>query len=431
MAAFLDSNFLQSLLDVEVALAAAEAEAGVIPVSAVADIRAVARAELFDPTAIAEAALRDGNVLIPLVRALTDLVAKRSVESARHVHRGATSQDIIDCAVVLHLRTSQSRIHDHLTGAMRSCAALARAHAATPMAGRTWLQHASPTSFGLKAAGWLDMIGRCRSRLGDAVGRAQVLQLGGASGTLASLGSAGPAVEAAMAKHLSLDVPAAPWHTHRDRIVDASAAFGMACGALGKVGRDLTLLAQSEVAEAAEHPEGGGGSSSMPHKHNPVRAVRAVAAAIQAPGLVSTMLAAMVQEHERAAGAWQAEWQTLADLMRVTADSASSIAEALSELRIDPLAMRRHLDLRGGVAMAEALTIALLPHIGRKEAMTTIERVVRHAEQRRGSLRDSATSDSQVTRYLSAAEIERALAPESFLGSAEIYVRRVLQAWGM
>src|SRR4029453_18148972 len=320
-----DQGYLQALLDIEVALAVAEAEAGVIPASCVPDIRAAARAELFDAGALAADAARDGNVVIPLGRKLPELVAAGNPASAAYVHRGATSQDIMDTALVVLLRSRSAALRDLLARAMTSAASLARAHAATPMPGRTWLQHASPTTFGLKAAGWLDMLGRCRARLEHAVNGALVVQLGGASGTVAALGSAGPAVAEALARELALAVPAMPWHAQRDRVADVSAALGITCGALGKIGRDLTLLAQSEVAEAFEHPSGGGGSSSMPHKQNPVRAVTAVAAAVRAPGLVATMLAAMTQEHERAAGGWQAEWQTMADLVSVTDTSAVAI----------------------------------------------------------------------------------------------------------
>ena len=422
-------DFLQALLDVEVALAVAEAEVGVIPSSCLPDIRAVARAELYDGTALAGEAARDGNVVIPLVRKLTEAVGARNAESARYVHRGATSQDIMDTALVLRLRAAGQTLDDSLTRAMTAAAALAREHALTPMPGRTWLQHASPTTFGLKAAGWLDMIGRCRVRLHEAVDRAQVLQLGGASGTLASLGDAGPAVAEAMARELRLSVPSMPWHTQRDRIAEASAAFGIACGALGKVGRDLTLLGQSEVAETLA--DGGGGSSSMPHKQNPVRAVTAVAAAIRAPGLVATILAAMPQEHERAAGGWQAEWQPLADLMHLTREAADAIAGTLAELRVDPAAMRRHLEIRGGVAMAEALAAALLTHVSRSEAMALVARLCRVAECDGRPLRQLAAEDPDVSRWLSPADIDRALAPEHFLGAARTFVDRVLQQWAM
>ena len=254
MAPIWDREYLQAFLDVEVALAIAGAEAGVIPASCVPHIQAAARAENFDAAALAAEAAGAGNVVIPLVRKLTDAVAARNPESARYVHRGATSQDIIDTAVVLRLRAASTQLVADLTRSMHASAALAREHAATPMPGRTWLQHASPTTFGLKAAGWLDMLGRTRERITDSVDRVLVVQLGGAAGTLASLGKDGPAVTDAVARQLGLRVPAMPWHSQRDRIVEVAAALGIACGALGKIGRDLTLLAQSEVAEAFEAP---------------------------------------------------------------------------------------------------------------------------------------------------------------------------------
>ena len=429
MAPIWDREYLQALLDVEVALAVAQAEVGVIPASCVTDIRAAARAEAFDAAALIAEAEGAGNVVIPLVRKLTELVAARNPESAGYVHRGATSQDIMDTAVVLRLRAACARLVTNLTSAMRASAALAREHVATPMPGRTWLQHASPTTFGLKAAGWLDMLGRSRERLTDSVDRALVVQLGGAAGTLASLGNDGPAVTDSFARLLGLRVPTMPWHSHRDRIVDVAAALGIACGALGKIGRDLTLLAQSEVAEAFEKPSSRGGSSSMPHKQNPVRAVAAVTAAIRAPGLVATMIAAMPQEHERAAGGWQAEWETLADLIRVTVESADAIAKTLGDLQLDPVVMREHLNLHGGVAMAEGLAAALMEHLSRTDAMAHVERLSRAAVRDRRPLRELASADPDVSRWLSPVAIDRALAPENFLGLAPLFVERVLKQW--
>ena len=428
MVSFCDRDYLQALLDVEVALAAAAAASGLIPASCVGDIRAAATADRYEIARLEDDARTEGNIAIPLVRKLTEAVAARNPDSARYVHRGATSQDIIDTAQILRIRAESAALQEALTGIMRACAALAREHAMTPMPGRTWLQHASPTTFGLKAAGWLDMIGRCRARIRDAAERSQVLQLGGASGTLASLGDAGSAVAEAMAKELGLTVPVMPWHTHRDRIADVASAFGISSGALGKIGRDLTLLAQSEIGEAFEQ-QGSGGSSSMPHKQNPVRAVTAVAGAIRTPGLVATILAAMPQEHERGAGGWQAEWPAMAELIRTTRESADAIAVAIGNLRIDPSAMRRNLEVRGGVAMAEALSIALMAHVSRSDAMTRVERLCRAAEREGGSLRETAARDPDITRWLPPAEIDRVLAPENFLGSARVFVERVLTLW--
>lgn len=430
MVSFCDRDYLQALLDVEVALAAATAAAGLIPASCVGDIRAVASADRYNIDALEHDARTDGNILIPLVRQLTEAVASRNPESARYVHRGATSQDIIDTAQVLRIRSESAALRESLTGIMGACAGFAREHAMTPMPGRTWLQHASPTTFGLKAAGWLDLVGRCRARVRDAVERSQVLQLGGASGTLASLGDAGSAVADAMAKELGLTVPAMPWHTHRDRMADVASAFGIASGALGKIGRDLTLLAQSEVGEAFER-QGSGGSSSMPHKQNPVRAVTAVAAAIRTPGLVATILAAMPQEHERGAGGWQAEWPAMAELSRATRESAAAIDAAVGNLRIDSSAMRRNLDVRGGVAMAEALSSALVAHVSRTDAMQQVERLCRLAEREGASLQEMAARDPEITRWLAPAEIERVLAPGNFVGSARVFVDRVLAQWSV
>jgi 3-carboxy-cis,cis-muconate cycloisomerase len=401
-----------------------------IPRDCVADIRAAARAELFDAVALSDAAKTDGNIVIPLVRALTQRVAAHHPDSARHVHRGATSQDILDTAIVLQLRVAGNDIERDLTAAMSAAAVFARKYAATPMVGRTWLQHGSPTTFGLKAAGWLDLIGRSRARLDDAIDHALVLQLGGATGTLASMGADGGVVADAMAKALALTVPPMPWHTQRDRVVTVATSLGVICGALGKVGRDLTLLAQSEVMEAIDTLPGGG-SSSMPHKQNPVRAVSAIAAATRAPGLVATMLSAMPQEHERAAGGWQAEWQTLADLIDITKESSGAIAAALASLRAHPVAMTHNLSLHGGIAMAEALSTVLTPQIGRTEAMKHVERLSRSAQRDGRPLREVAAADAELLKWLSAADIDHALAPEHFIGSAERFVENVLRAWAM
>jgi 3-carboxy-cis,cis-muconate cycloisomerase len=421
---------LQAMLDVEVALAAASAEIGIIPRAAADDIKTAARSERFDLSALDADGERAGNVAIPFVRRLTELVTAVNPHSARHVHRGATSQDILDTALVLQLRSATPSLLAPLTQAMTSAAALARAHVLTPMPGRTWLQQASPTTFGLKAAGWLDMLGRCRERLSQALDRALVVQLGGASGTLAALGDAGPAVIDALARQLALGVPDMPWHTQRDRLVDVAATLGTTCGALGKIGRDLVLLAQSEVGEAFETPESGrGGSSSMPHKQNPVRAVAAVAASVRAPGLVATMLATMPQEHERAAGAWQAEWNTLPDLIALTVHSAEALALALADLTVVPAQMRHNLEMRGGVAMAEALSNELSKHLARGEAALHVERLSRAADQEGRSLQEVAAGDAALSQWLSRTEIERLLNPDYFLGSARVFVNRVLRRW--
>jgi 3-carboxy-cis,cis-muconate cycloisomerase len=276
------------------------------------------------------------------------------------------------------------------------------------------------------------MIGRCRERVARATESAMVVQLGGASGTLAALGEAGPRVAEAFARRLSLSVPEMPWHAARDRLADVACALGVTCGALGKIGRDLTLLAQTEVGEVFETPSADrGGSSSMPHKQNPVRAVRAIAAATRAPGLVATLLAAMPQEHERGAGGWQAEWDTWPPLVDTTIDAAAAMADALENVTVDAARMRANLDCDGGVAMAEALSTALLDRMGRAEAMALVTRVSGVARRARRPLADVATEDPEIARLLPREAITHALAPEHFLGQASLLIERVLRRWSV
>jgi 3-carboxy-cis,cis-muconate cycloisomerase len=427
---FTQASRVQAMLDVEVALAEALAEVGVIPPSSVAPIRAASRAEQYDLASLATEAERAGNPLIPLVQHLTRLVASTDPMAAGHVHWGATSQDAMDTALVLQLRTAVGDIVASLDAAAGAAAGLARRHVATPIAGRTWLQQATPTTFGLKAAAWLDGIERARQRLAMALDAALVVQFGGATGTLSSLGPAGPAVASALASRLDLRVPDIPWHTERTRLVDVACALGMACGSLGKIGRDIALLAQAEVGEVSEQPAPGrGGSSSMPHKRNPVASAVAAAAAVQAPGLVSTMVSAMPQEHERAFGGWQAEWDTLPALVELTARSARAMAEALTHLVVDEARMRVNLDAAGGVARAEGLVTALAPALGRRDAVTLVERTCSRAMAEGRSLQDVAADELQIRAHLDLAQIASALDPAAFAGSSRMFVDRVLERW--
>ena len=427
---FTPASRVQAMLDVEVALAEALAAVGVIPASSVAPIRAAARGEHYDMAGLAADAERAGNLLIPLVHRMTERVASADPTAAGHVHVGVTSQDVMDTALVLQLRTAVGEVLVSLARAADAAAHLARRYVATPMAGRTWLQQATPTTFGLRAAGWLDGILGARQRLSAALDNALVIQLGGATGTLSSLGAAGPAVTEAFASRLDLKVPDTPWHTERGRLVGVACALGMACGSLGKIGRDIGLLAQTEVGEVVEQSASGrGGSSSMPHKRNPVASAAAAAAAVQAPGLVGTMLSAMPQEHERAFGGWQAEWDTLPALVELTARSARAMAEALAHLVVDPSRMRANLDAAGGVARAEGLVQALAPHLGRRNARSLVERVCARAMADGRGLQEMAAGEPEVQAHLDAAQIVTALDPGGFGGSSRSFVDRVLARW--
>ena len=421
---------LQGMLDFEAALARAEGRVGLIPAHAAQSIGRKCRAELFDPGQLAEAAEKAGNIAIPLVSALTSLVGAEDAGAARYVHFGATSQDAMDTGLVLQLRQFAGELSGDIDRLCKALARLARTHKETVLPGRTWLQQASPVTFGLKAAGWLDAVQRQAARLASLRGRAIVLQFGGASGTLASLGNRGLEVAEALSRELDLPLPALPWHAHRDRLAELAAFLGLLAGTLGKIGRDVSLLMQTEVAEAFEPAgEGRGGSSAMPHKRNPVAAAVALAAAIRAPGLVATLLAGMVQEHERGLGGWHAEWETLPELASLVAGSLHHLAEALEGLEIDAAQMRANLAAKGGVALAEAATAVLAQRLGRLEAQEIVGRASRHALETRRTLLETLASDPAVIAHLSRADLAAALEPSAYLGMATAFIDRVLAAY--
>jgi 3-carboxy-cis,cis-muconate cycloisomerase len=297
------------------------------------------------------------------------------------------------------------------------------------MIGRTFLQQAVPVTFGLKAAGWLSAVERARTRIAGAGRAARVLQFGGAAGTLASLGGSGLDVATALGKELALDVPDLPWHGHRDRPVDLAAALGLLVGTLGKMARDIGLLMQTEVAEAAEPAgPGRGGSSTMPHKRNPIGCAVALAAATRVPPLVATLLAAMPQEHERGLGGWHAEWETIPGIFLLASGALREMADAVAGLTIDPARMGENLEATRGLIMAEAVMMALGDRIGRLDAHHLVEAACRRAVQKGTHLRDALAQDAAVSAHLSPDDLDRLLAPESYLGVAERFVQRVLTA---
>ncbi len=353
-AAVTDAAWLQAMLDAEAALARALASAGVIEAAEAEAIAAACVAERFDADAIAAAASGSGNPVVPLKAALTEAVEG---PAAAHVHRGATSQDILDTAAMLVAARALDPLLDDLLAARLAAGELARAHRDTPVAGRTLLQQAVPTTFGLKAAGWMAGLEDARRWLNELRVERLAAQLGGAAGTLASLGEAGPAVAEAYADALGLPEPVLPWHTLRGRIGELASALAVTSGAVAKVARDVILLSQTEVAEVREAR--GGGSSTMPHKRNPVAAICALACAQQAPGLAATLLGAMAHEHERAAGAWHAEWRPLGELLRSTGSAVAWLRDSLEGLEVDPERMRANLEATGGRIMAERLKAEL------------------------------------------------------------------------
>jgi 3-carboxy-cis,cis-muconate cycloisomerase len=426
---FSDRGRLQGMLDFEAALARAEAAVGILPPRAAEAIAAQCRAEAFDVDALAPATALAGNPAIPLVRELTARIAKADPEAARFVHWGATSQDAMDTGLALQLRAALAAIDADLARLASALAALAEKHARTPLPGRTWLQQGPPVTLGLKAAGWLSAVERHRERLARASAGAATLQLGGAVGTLAALGERGTEVAQALAAELHLSLPDLPWHAQRDRIAEVATVLGLAVGTLGKIARDVSLLMQTEIAEALEPgAPGRGGSSTMPHKRNPVGSAVILAAATRVPPLVATMLAAMVQEHERGLGGWHAEWDTLPEICMLTAGALARAVEVVGGLEVDPRRMAADLDATRGLIMAEAVSMALAAHVGRQTAHELVEEAARRAQHEGKHLRDVLAADARVTRHLSMAELERALDPALYTGRAEEFVANALAA---
>lgn len=430
LAVFAPGATVQRMLDVEAALARALAKAGVIPGDAVAPIEAACHADLIDAGALTEAAVRAGNLAIPLVKQLTACVSSRAADAAKYVHWGATSQDIIDTGMVLQLRDALDEIE---LGLGRLCDVLARQAAAfrdTPMIGRTWLQQALPITLGLKFAQWLDALERHRERLAQLRARAIALQFGGAAGTLASLGAAAPAVAQALAKELALPLPSVPWHTQRDRIAEAATVLGLLTGTLGKIARDVSLQMQTEIGELVEPSAAGkGGSSTMPHKCNPVGCAAALTAAARMPGLVATMLAAMLQEHERALGGWQAEWETLPDIARLCAGALANISEVAAGLEVDTARLAANLNLTRGLVLAEAAMLALGASLGRLRAHELVERASREAVRSGRALRAVLGDNPDVTRVLDERQLDALFDPANYSGQARQFVDAVLERY--
>ena len=424
---FSSRGCLQGMLDFEAELARAEARAGVVPSPAAVAIAGKCKAELFDVEALAQGAELAGNIAIPLVKTLTNLVAQDDKDAARYVHWGATSQDAIDTGLVLQLREALKLVAADLGRLTTGLAELAKKHRSTIVVGRTWMQQALPTTFGMKVAGWLDAVDRHRERLRETERRALVLQFGGAVGTLAALGTRGSEVAKSLAGELGLGLPDVPWHSHRDRVVEVATTLGLCVGTLGKIARDISLHAQTEIGEVFEPAEvGRGGSSTMPHKRNPVTSAVVVAAALRVPGLVNTMLTAMVQEEERGLGGWHAEWETLPEIVRLTAGALHHMTETAPRLEIDAERMRQNLEMTHGLIYAEAVTMALAEKIGKAAAHQLVEEACGRAQKEKRHLREVLGEDQRVRVHLPAAALESLFDARKYLGAAEEFVDRVV-----
>jgi 3-carboxy-cis,cis-muconate cycloisomerase len=422
-----DRAWAEGMLAFEAALAAAQADVGLIPAAHAETIAAACRVEDYDLAELGRTAAGIGNPAGPLVRALTDRVNAADPEAARQVHFGATSQDVVDTAAMLLATRALAAIEADLAVIGEALARLAQEHVDTVQAGRSLLQQAIPVTFGFTAAGWLSGVDASLTRLRSLEPRLAV-QFGGATGTLASLGEHGPAVLAAIARRLELAVPVLPWHTDRTRIGELAGVLGEVCGVVAGIATNITLLAQTEVAEVHEAgPAGSGGSSTMPHKRNPVAAVAALASARQAPGLVGVLLAAMAQEHQRAAGAWHAEWRGLTELFRSTGSAVSWLRTSLERLRVDPDRMRVNLDATGGLLLAERVVSELAAETGRLAAHDAVTACCRRSIADGTPLAELLAADPLVGRHLTVERIAGLLDPAGYLGSAKIFVERALR----
>jgi 3-carboxy-cis,cis-muconate cycloisomerase len=432
IAATSDAAWVASMLEFEAALALAEASVGLVP----ADIAAVIVQRCHDidvdPAALGRAGRLGASPAIPLV---AELRRGLPADAARWAHFGATSQDVLDTALMLVLRRVLGLVLDDLARLAEAAAELADRHRSTLMAARTLLQHASPTTFGRKAAGWLVAAVEATRALREVSRHRLAVQLGGPAGTLAALGPRGPGVVDALAAELGLAAPVLPWHTDRSRVAEISSALALAAGVAGKIALDVSLLMQTEVSEVFEPSVSGrGGSSTLPHKRNPAMAAEILAAARRAQALAGVVLAGMAQEHERAVGAWQAEWETVSELARAAGGAVAFSADVLAGLEIDPGRMAANLVMTRGLVLAERLTIELAPLVGYAEGRRVVEKASKETAMASTSSEQAMSLEQALAREPGMAEVMRRLPPGVFdpagwTGSAQVFVDRALDLY--
>lgn len=422
-----DESRIRCMLQFEAALAKAESRISVIPEGSARKIAEHCMVDQFNFTQIAKEAANAGNVAIPLIKMLTEAVAKHDKDAARFVHWGATSQDAIDTGFVLQLRDALALVERDLAKLSETLGTLAIQHKKTVVVARTWMQQALRTTFGFIVAGWLDAILRHRQRLAEIRPRVLSLQFGGAVGTLAALSGRGSEVAKVLAEELGLTLPPASWHAHRDRMAEVATFFGLLTGTLGKIARDISLHMQTEVAELFEPMAAGrGGSSTMPHKHNPVTCGIVLQASTRIPGLVSTILSAMPQEHQRGLGGWHAEWETLPEILRLSAGALHHLAEMLSHLEVDTHRMRQNLEATHGLIFAEAVSMALADRMGKMPAHLLIEAACQKARAEKRHLREVLREESGLRGHLTTADLDSLFDARNYQGSADEFVERVI-----
>ena len=418
---------LRAMMRFEWALTCALERHGVTEAGSSAVLELLLDSNFVDVETIERDAKDAGNIAIPFVRQLTAEVKTRSERAARAIHLGATSQDVLDSALVLQIREAIKLLEEAIEQLDVALVSQVREYRHTVLTGRTWLQPGPPTTLGLKLAGTIAALRRNRDRIRSAGQRALVLQFGGAVGTLAALGTAGPAISEHLAGILDLREPELPWHTQRDNLVEMVQVLAILTGTLGKFAHDIALLMQAEIGEAFEaRADGRGGSSTMPQKHNPIACAAVLAVHARMPALAATMLHAMLQEHERGLGLWQAEWETVPEAFRLTAAALAYSVEIAQGLEVNAARMQSNFDDQLGLPLAEAVNAALAPKLGRAAAHDLLRKATQRSAKEKRSLAGVLKELPDITAHLNDEELDRLLDPRNYLGSAQRFIARVL-----
>ncbi len=424
---FSDENRVQCYLDIEAALARAQAQLGIIPKEAAEEICRHCSAADFDFDLLKKQTERIGYPVLPVVQ---QLVKKCHDGLGEWCHWGATTQDITDTAAVLQIREALELVEGELAAIARALAGLAKRYRDTPMAGRSNLQQAVPITFGFKAATLLAGIERHRARLKELRPRVLVGEFGGAAGTLASLGKDGLAVQAALMKELDLGQPAIAWHTMRDCFAEVGCFLGLVTGTLGKIATDVKLMMQTEVEEVFEpFAEGRGSSSTMPQKRNPISCNYIIACTAMVRQNVAALLDAMMEDHERSTGPWEIEWIAMPEIFLLAAGALNQARFLMEGLEVDPARMRANLDLTRGMIVSEAVMMGLGPHLGRQRAHDLVYDICRRAITSGGSFLDLLAAEPEIAQHMGRAELEKLVDPANYLGVAGDMIDRVLQAY--
>jgi len=427
---FSDRSLLRYLTATEVALAKAQAAVGVIPQAAaqrIEDICAGDAISQLSPDVLSDDTGLAGNIAIPFVKRLTAIVREHDETASRYVHWGATSQDVLDTACILQCRDALVIIQALLEQAYQTALAQAQAYRVHIMMGRTWLQQALPITLGHKLARWAAVLQRDLARLESMQSRSLTAQLGGATGSLASMQNAGSTVVLAFSRELGLAAPICTWHGERDRIVEMAGVLALVVGNLGNMARDWSLMMQTEIGELLEPPgKGRGGSSTMPHKRNPVAAAAVLAAANRVPGLMASLYHGMVLEHERGLGGWQAEWLALPEIFQLCSGALERTVDVLQGMQVNPDAMRRNIECTNGLIMAEAVMMALAPTMGRLNAHHLVESACKIAVDENRHLKAVISDMDEIKQQFSTTQLDNIFKPDSYIGNIQNQIDAVL-----